>query len=92
MSDAPAHDLARTLKLEGDRICNLIFHSDMDWIDIEIQINELRELIRAEAPEKTALFDAVYASRFSRLWDQWRLQGDTSWTWRDGDPGYGIPL
>ena len=74
--------LAAELQLGADRISNSIFHSDLEWIDIEIQINELRERCRERAPEKVALFDGIYGQRFVRLWEQWRLEGDTSWTWR----------
>ena len=79
--------LAEELRRGGDRICNLILHTDLDWIDIEIQIDSLRELCRERRPEKLQLFEAVYGSRFSRLWEQWRLDGDTSWTWRDQPEG-----
>lgn len=77
------------MRLEADRISNLILHSDVEWIDVEIRIGEMRERCRELAPLKLELFELVYASRFRRLWDQWRLLGDTSWTWRDSgfDPG-----
>jgi hypothetical protein len=41
----------------------------------------MRELCRAEAPEKAELFEAIYASRFERLWEQWRpgAQDDAPW-------------
>jgi hypothetical protein len=79
----PQLTLAEELQREAERIYNQILHSDTDWIDIEIRINELRERCRERAPDKVELFDAVYGNRFVRLWEQWRLQGDTSWTWRD---------
>ncbi len=71
------------MRLEADRISNLIFHSDLEWIDIEIRISNMRERCRELAPLKLELFEQVYASRFRRLWEQWRLLGDTSWTWRE---------
>jgi hypothetical protein len=74
---------AEEMLLEGDRITNLILHSDVEWIDVEIRISEMRERCRELAPLKVELFEYVYASRFRRLWDQWRLLGDTSWTWRE---------
>jgi hypothetical protein len=64
--------LAENLKRESHRICSLILNSDLPWIDIAIQINEMREMCLEQAPEKAELFDAVYLSRFTRLWDQWR--------------------
>lgn len=82
--DAPM-PLAEKLRRGADRIYNLILHSDLEWIDIEIQIDALRQLCREDEPEKLDLFEAIYARRFERLWEQWRLEGDTSWTWRDYD-------
>ena len=64
--------LAERLGRESDRICALILYSDLEWIDIAIQINELREWCRSQAPEKIELFEAIYAARFERLWNQWR--------------------
>lgn len=84
--DGAHHDpisLAAELQLGADRITNLILHSDLEWIDIAIEINALRERCRVRAPDKVELFDGIYGMRFDRLWQQWRLQGDTSWTWRD---------
>jgi len=75
--------LAEELQREADKIYNLILHSDVDWIDIEIQISNLLFFDDAATTEKVELFDAIYGSRFVRLWEQWRLEGDTSWTWRD---------
>jgi hypothetical protein len=85
MSSESSLPLAEILRRGADRIYNLIMHSDLEWIDIEIQIDALRDLCRADDPGKLDLFDAIYASRFERLWEQWRLKGDTSWTWRDED-------
>jgi len=78
--------LAQELQLGADRITNLILHTELEWIDILIEIDSLRERCRDRAPEKLPLFEAIYVSRFSRLWEQWRLEGDTSWTWRRGGP------
>lgn len=83
--------LAAMLQLEADRIYNLILHSDLPWIDIEIQIDEMRELCRMRQPEKVELFEAVYVSRFHRLWDQWREEeherGEYDWMNEEGDDG-----
>lgn len=88
--------LAENLKRESHRISALILNSDLQWIDIAIQINAMREMCLAEAPEKTELFDAVYASRFDRLWNQWRNQGGAEYgegygghDFDDGAPGDG---
>lgn len=81
----PELSLAEKLQRGADRIYNLILHTDLDWIDIAIQIESLRELCREDEPENLDLFEAIYASRFERLWEQWRLDGDTSWSWREGE-------
>ena len=31
----------------------------------------MREMCRSEKPEKLELFEALYAARFDRLWEQW---------------------
>jgi hypothetical protein len=67
-------DLATRLKHRSNRICNLIFHSDMEWVDIAIEIEKMREIVEEEAPEKIELFERLYVSRFQRLWDQWRVK------------------
>lgn len=64
--------LAERLRRESHRICALILNSELEWIDIAIQINQMREMCESEAPEKAELFEALYVGRFNRLWDQWR--------------------
>jgi hypothetical protein len=64
--------LADWLKRESHRVCSLILNSDLEWIDIAIQIGQMRERCATEAPEKLDLFEAVYVGRFNRLWEQWR--------------------
>ena len=85
--------LAERLKWASHRICSLILNTDLDWIDIELQINEMRELCRAEAPEKAELFEVIYASRFERLWEQWRRTQaeDDPWPGDDDEDGRGKP-
>lgn len=63
--------LAERLRRESDRICALILHSDLEWIDVAIQIQQMRELCRSEAPEREELFEKLYVRRFQRLWEQW---------------------
>jgi hypothetical protein len=79
MPDEWDDSLAVHLRLGSDRICNLIFHSDLQWIDIEIEAGKLRDLCEELAPTKTDLFDAIYTSRFERLWAQWRSHDDPPW-------------
>lgn len=64
--------LAEDLKRRSHRIATLILNSDISWIDIELEINQMRELCLEDAPDKVELFEAVYVSRFNRLRDQWR--------------------
>jgi len=59
------------LAREADRIVNLILHTSMPRVDIEIQIQSLREEFLRRYPEAADLFEMVYASRFRRIWDQW---------------------
>jgi hypothetical protein len=64
-------EFADELKNYSDRICNSIFHMDVDWVDIEIQVSEMRYFCEDYAPEKLELFEMIYASRFRRLWESW---------------------
>ena len=64
--------LADRLKRRSHRISALILNSDLPWIDIEIEINRMRELCEEEAPDQAELFDAIYDARFRRLRRQWR--------------------
>ena len=60
-------DLAR----RADRIVNLILHSDLPRIDIDIQIENFRAECLRRYPDGEALFEMIYASRFRRIWEQW---------------------
>ena len=71
--------LADRLKRNSHRICALILNSDLEWIDISIHINQMRQVCEQEAPEKVELFEALYVSRFRRLWDQWRGEDKLRW-------------
>lgn len=64
--------LDEQLQVGADRVCNMILFSDMEWIDIQIEANKLRDVCLDNAPDKIDLFDSVYSSRFERLWAQWR--------------------
>jgi hypothetical protein len=63
-------DLA-TLAREADRIVNLILHTDMPRVDINIQIENLREECARRFPGTEDLFEMIYGSRFRRIWEQW---------------------
>jgi hypothetical protein len=57
---------------EADRIVNLILHTNLPRVDIEIQIASFRERCLERYPDGDDLFEMVYASRFRRIWDQWQ--------------------
>lgn len=64
-------EFCQDLKIYHDRICNSILHLDVEWVDVAIQINEMRDFCQENAPDKLPLFEMVYASRFRRLYDTW---------------------
>jgi hypothetical protein len=64
-------DFTDALRRYNDRITNMVLHMDLEWIDIEIQIGEMRDFCLTHMPEKSDLFEMVYASRFRRLWEAW---------------------
>ena len=74
MQTMPAHPLPidERLRRESDRICTLILHSDLEWIDVAIQIEQMREICLQEDPSREELFEQIYVRRFQRLWEQWR--------------------
>ena len=63
---------AKVLKREADRIADLILYSDLPWVDIAIQIENMRDLCREIDPDNLDFFERVYDSRFQRLREQWR--------------------
>ncbi len=67
-----AESLDAILRRDSDRIVNWILHSDVEWVDIAIAENEMRERVRQEAPERLALFEMIYPPRFRRIWRDWR--------------------
>ena len=64
-------DLAR----RADRVTALILYSDLQEVDIEIAINELREFCRRHFPESIDLFRMVYESRWKRFREQGWARG-----------------
>ena len=62
----------RELQRQADRICEMIVSGDAPHIDIEIQQVALREAISRAFPDKQALYQLLYESRFRRLWQQFR--------------------
>lgn len=70
-SEADRRQAMDELAREADRIVNLILHSDLPRVDIEIAIANFREACLRRYPDGEALFDMIYASRFERIWEQW---------------------
>jgi hypothetical protein len=62
----------RSLQRQAERICELIVGGDVPLVDIEIQQEALRAAVARAFPEKQALYDLLYESRFRRLWQQFR--------------------
>ncbi|MBI2104909.1 MAG: hypothetical protein HYT90_04945 [Candidatus Omnitrophica bacterium] len=65
-------EAVRALQRQADRICELIVSGDVPLIDIEIQQAALREAVARAFPDKQALYQLLYDSRFRRLWQQFR--------------------
>jgi len=59
-----------------DRVCTLILSSDLPAIDIEIEKNKVRDRCLELYPDRKELYEMVYESRFQRLWEQFRGEGD----------------
>jgi hypothetical protein len=64
-------EFAKKLSRTADRISSRILHEDIEWIDVQIEIENMRALVLAECPEKAEVFERIYEARFRRLWDQW---------------------
>lgn len=89
----PEHtSLAEQLQRDSHRICSLILNSDLEWIDIAIEIGQMRQICEAAAPDKLELFEAIYVSRFNRLWQQWRPPAADPGLFDFFDPGRQNPF
>ena len=64
--------LLRAVQCQADDISRLIVSTDLPWVDIAIRIEQFRAETLRLYPRKSGLFDLIYASRFRRLWQQWR--------------------
>jgi len=56
----------------ADRISFLIVATDYPWIDVQIEIEKMREECERLYPDRISLFEMIYDSRFDRLWEQFR--------------------
>jgi nucleoside-triphosphatase THEP1 len=70
-------EAVRALQRQADRICEMIVTGDVPLIDIEIQQASLREAVARAFPDKQALYQLLYESRFRRLWQQFRRDDRT---------------
>jgi hypothetical protein len=64
------------LQRMADRVCVLILSSDLPAIDIEIEKNKVRAKCLEMYPDREWLYDMIYESRFDRLWEQFRGEGE----------------
>jgi len=62
------------LQREADRICEMIVTGELAEIDLEIQQAKLRDMVARLFPDKQALYQLLYESRFRRLWQQFRQE------------------
>lgn len=65
-------EAVRALQRQANRICEMIVSEDTAPIDIEIAQAALREAVANTFPDKQALYQLLYESRFRRLWQQFR--------------------
>ena len=66
------HQLQRT----ADRVCVLILSSDLPAIDIEIEKSKVCDRCLELYPDGGPLYEMIYESRFDRLWEQFRGEGN----------------
>ena len=59
----------------ASRICQMILDESCPDVDIEIAKGKLKERAAELFPDKVAVYEMIYESRFKRLWDQFRLSG-----------------
>jgi hypothetical protein len=64
--------IRRKFQRDVERICFLILATDCPEEQIAAQRLALRTDVARYFPEKMALYDLIYESRFRRLWNQFR--------------------
>ena len=67
-SDREYRDFQRRV----DRLCSMILSSECPAEEVERQRLKLRVEAFAAIPERIDLYEMVYESRFTRLWEQFR--------------------
>lgn len=63
----------KIIKTMADRVCRHILSSDYPGIDIEIEKGHLRDKVTELFPDRIELYEMIYESRFTRLWQQFRV-------------------
>jgi hypothetical protein len=66
----------REFQRMADHVCSLILISDYPEIDIEIEKLKVRERCEELYPDSMDLYEMIYESRFNRLQEQFRYQGE----------------
>lgn len=74
--EALARQKMAELQRMAERIYVLILDTDYPWIDVEIEKGKVRERCEELFPGRVDLYEMVYESRFQRLWEQWRQEGE----------------
>jgi hypothetical protein len=64
--------VARGIRIEADRIVSLILGGEAGRSDVEEAVADLRADVLEIFPGGEDLFEAIYLSRFRRLWEQFR--------------------
>ncbi|MCK4463636.1 MAG: hypothetical protein KAU58_04930 [Candidatus Omnitrophica bacterium] len=60
------------IKKAQDKIAFFIINTDYEKVDIEIEKEKFKNLIKRLFPGKIHLYELIYEPRFNRLWDQFR--------------------
>jgi hypothetical protein len=60
------------LRRMADRVCTLILISDYPDVDIEIEMQKVRQKCEELFPDRLWLYDMIYEARFRRLREQFR--------------------
>lgn len=64
------------LRRRADEVCRMIISGDWPEVDVAIARARLREWVEDTMPEKLALYDMIYESRFDRLAEQFSEDTD----------------
>lgn len=67
---------AEELRRMADEVCRMILDERFPDVDVEIAQSRVRDKCHELFPDKLALFEMIYESRFRRLWEQFRKGQD----------------